>query len=55
MEQQSYRACERIQDINKTKSRHIQIDHTFYHTRSMVSLEDGLLSDVGVKKKISCQ
>ena len=41
MQQQPYCACERIQNKNKTKLRHIQIDHAFYCTRSMVSLKDG--------------
>ena len=42
MEQQPYRAYEQIQNKTKMKSRHIQIDHALYCTRSMVSLNDGV-------------
>ena len=41
MEHQPYRTCERIQNKTKIKLCHIQIDHAFYCTRSMVSLKDG--------------
>ena len=46
MEQQPYRACERNQKKNKTKSRHIRIGHDFYWLISptdnaMLSLKDG--------------
>ena len=46
MEQKLYRACERIQNKNKTKSRYIEIDHAFYCTLSMVSLRMASMSDV---------
>ena len=48
MEQQLNRACERTQNINKTKSLHIQIDRVIYWSipptnNAMVLLKDDFI------------